>query len=243
MGPEVTLLFESQQAGCGLVFPFSPVVEVFMFGLLTRSSRNRKPLARPTTTLCLERLEDRLSPSGLGVPGPTPETITLNVTYLQNKRATLSGQLTNQAGPVGNQAVNLTGVYKTTVTTDAAGNYSITVTIPKLGTEYAASADGKSNTAQFTLVGGSPVINNFTAIAQDGGLWLFSGSVTGAPTQGEVVNFGGIVPLKGQSTGVKADGSFSFYAVVPSGEGGYASAQAVDWWGDTSETEVDMVNC
>jgi|SRR5579884_542409 len=205
-----------------------------MFGLLTRSSRTRTPLARRTTTLCLERLEDRLSPSSIG-----GESICLNVTYLPGKQATFSGQLTNKSVPVPNETINLTGVVKASATTDSQGNFRITLSIPQLGTENAASADGLSNTALVTLRGGSPSISSFTAVAEGNGLWLFSGTVTGAPTQGEVVNFGGITPLQGQSTSVKSDGTFSFYAIVPSGEGGWASAQAVDWWGDTSQIATD----
>ncbi len=201
-----------------------------MFGLLTRSSRSRKPLARRTTTLGLERLEDRLSPSSAG-----SESIYLNVTYLPGKQATFSGQLTDKSVPVPNATINLTGVVKASATTDSQGNFRITLSIPQLGTENAASADGLSNTALATLQGGSPSISNFTAVAEGGGVWLFSGTVTGAPTQGEVVNFGGIIPLQGESIPVKSDGTFSFYATVPSGDGGWATAQAVDWWGDTSQ--------
>jgi hypothetical protein len=212
-----------------------------MFGLFTRTPRTRKPTRR-TTTLWLESLEDRLSPAGgSGGTGFSPETITLNVTYLQDRQAIFSGQLTNSSGPVANQTINLTGVVNTTTTTDSQGDYNITVSVPQLGTEYAASADGQSNTAQFTLVGGTPVISNFTAVAEGNGLWLISGSVSGAPTQGEVVNFGGITPLQGQSTEVNDDGTFEFYAIIPSGEGGWASAQAVDWWGDTSDTAATYV--
>jgi hypothetical protein len=220
-----------------------------MFGLFTRPSRIRKPLARRTTSLFLERLEDRLSPSGSGpVSGgggttPPSETITLSVTYDPNKQATFSGQLTNQNGPVPNQTINLTGVANGTTTTNAQGVFNVTLSIPQLGTEYAASADGQSNTAQITLVGGSPVISSFTAVAVGGGLWTFQGNVSGAPTQGEAINFGGITPLQGQSTGVNSDGTFSFTCMVPTGEGGWATAQAIDWWGDTSETASDFVNC
>jgi hypothetical protein len=215
-----------------------------MFGLWTRSFRTRKPSARRTTTLCLEKLEDRLSPatSSGGVTG-SAEYITLDVTYLQGQQATFSGQLTNASGnPVAGQTIDLTGVVNATTTTDSQGDYSITLKVPQLGTEYAASADGLSNTAQYTLVGGSPVISDFMGVAENGGLWLFSGTVSGAPTQGEVVNFGGIIPLQGTSTTVNSDGTFDFYAIVPSGEGGWATAQAVDWWGDTSPIVSTYVN-
>lgn len=214
-----------------------------MFGLFSRTPRTRKP-ARDTTTLCLEKLEDRLSPAGGGGgTGWAPETITLDVTYLQGQQAIFSGQLTNPSGSAAYQTINLTGVVNTTTTTDSQGDYSITMPVPQLGTEFAASADGQSNTAQFNLVGGTPVISGFSAVSEGNGLWLISGSVSGAPTQGEVVNFGGITPLQGQSTGVNDDGTFEFYAIIPSGEGGVASAQAVDWWGDTSDTAGTLVTC
>lgn len=211
-----------------------------MFELLSRTSRTRKSVAPRFASLVLESLEDRLSPVAIA---PAGETITLNVTYLPNQQATFSGQLTTSSGPVANQAVNLTGVVNTATTTDSQGNYSITMAVPQLGTEYATAAAGKSNTAQYTLVDGSPVISNFTAMSLGAGLWEFSGSVSGAPTQGEVVNFGGINALIGQSVNVNPDGTFDFYAIVNTGEGGWASAQAVDWWGDTSEIAATGVNC
>ena len=207
-----------------------------MFGLLTRSPRSRKPLARRTASLCLERLEDRLSPSVAA-----GETLTMSVTYLQGRQATFSGQLFNQSGPIANEGINLSGVVTASTTTNSQGNYSITLAIPQLGAEDAVSADGKSTIAVAVLQGGSPSISNFTAVAEGNGLWLLSGTVSGAPTQGEVVNFGGITPLQGQSTTVNSDGTFDFYAMIPSGEGGLATAQAVDWWGDTSPYAVDDV--
>jgi hypothetical protein len=217
-----------------------------MFGLFSRLSRPRALPARRTTSLFLERLEDRLSPSMGGAGGGVqiPETITLNATYNPNKYATFSGQLTNRYGPVANHSINLTGVVNASTITDANGKYTTkALNIPNLGTEYAASTDGLSNTAQFTLVGGSPVISNFKAVSQGGGLWLLSGNVTGAPAQGEIINFGGINALQGQSTPVNLDGSFTFYVMVKSGQGGWASAEAVDWWGDTSDPAAAFVNC
>lgn len=207
-----------------------------MFGLLTRSSRSRKSLARRTTTLCLERLEDRLSPSTAAA-----DSLSLDVTYLQGQQATFSGQLRSPTGPIANATINLSGVVDGSTTTDSQGNYSITLSIPQLGTEDAVAPNTSANEALVQVVGGSPTISDFTAVAEGNGLWLFSGTVTGAPTQGEVVNFGGITPLQGQSTEVNSDGTFDFYAIIPSGEGGWAYAQAVDWWGDTSPKAVDYV--
>ena len=167
----------------------------------------------------------------------------MNVTYLPNRQATFSGHLATPSGPVANQTVNLSGVVNATPTTDSQGNYSVTVAVPQLGQERATSADGQSNTALSTLVGGSPVVSDFTALSLGSGLWEFSGTVTGAPIQGEVVNFGGINALMGQSDTVNADGTFDFYAIVSTGQGGWASAQAVDWWGDTSAIAATLVDC
>jgi hypothetical protein len=201
-----------------------------MFGLLARSPRTRKLVARPTTTLFLERLEDRLSPSAAL---PT-ETVSLGVQYLPDKEVVFTGKLTNPFGSVSNQTIDLTGVVKATAITNGLGNFIITLSIPQLGTEYAASADGHSNTAQVTLAGGKPTISNFAAVAEGGGMWLFEGKVSGVCQEGEVINFGGITALQGQSTTPNQGGIFEFYAIVKSGQGGWATAEAVDWWGDTS---------
>ena len=211
-----------------------------MLGLLTRSPRTRKPLAPRSTTLFLERLEDRLSPASVGAPG---ENLTMVVTYDPNKQVTLGGQLTGQSGPIANQTINLGGVVNGTATTNSQGGYSVTLPVSKLGQVTAASADGLSNIAQSTLVGGSPVISNFDAMPEGGGLWYFSGTVTGAPTQGEVVNFSGITALQNKQVTVNPDGTFAYYCIVNSGQGGWATAEAVDWWGDTSPIVSDLVNC
>jgi hypothetical protein len=135
-------------------------------------------------------------------------------------------------------------VVNATTTTDSNGIYTTkALNIQNLGAEYAASTDGLSNTASYTLVGGSPVVGNFNAISQGGGLWLFSGTVTGAPAQGEIVDFSGINALQGQSTAVNLSGRFTFFAMVKSGQGGWAGAEAVDWWGDTSPPATAFVNC
>jgi hypothetical protein len=208
-----------------------------MLGLLTCAPRIRKPLRR-STTLFVERLEDRLSPSSAAT-----EALSMNVTYDPNKQVTLTGTLMNGSGAIANQTINFGGVVNGTATTNSQGAYSVTLSVSALGQVTAASADGQSNTASATLAGGSPVVNNFDAMPEGSGLWCFTGSVTGAPAQGEVVNFGGIPALVGKSVNVNADGSFCYYAIVNSGQGGTATAQAVDWWGDTSPVAADLVNC
>jgi hypothetical protein len=200
-----------------------------MFGLLTRSSRPRHAAARRYVRPTLERLEDRLAPTN---------QLTLSVAYDPHQQVTLSGQLTgsNTAG----QVIMFGGAVKGSAVTDSNGQYSVTLQASSLGQVNAAEVAGQSNMATANLVSAIPNIT-FTASPEGNGVWLFSGTVTGAPTQGEVVNFGGITPLAGQSTDVNADGSFSFTCIVNEGQGGVATAQAVDWWGDSSAVAKDYV--
>jgi hypothetical protein len=115
--------------------------------------------------------------------------------------------------------------------------------VSQLGQVSASSADGRSNTVQSTLASQVPTISNFEAVCEGGGIWMFSGTVTGAPTQGEVVNFGNIPALKGRSVTVNPDGAFSFFCTIAGGQGGVATAQAVDWWGDRSAIAKSSVDC
>jgi hypothetical protein len=80
-------------------------------------------------------------------------------------------------------------------------------------------------------------------VSQGGGLWLLSGTVTGAPEKVAIVDFSGINALHGQSTSVRSDGSFAVYVMVKSGQGGWAGAEAVDWWGVRSSPSTAFVNC
>jgi hypothetical protein len=162
----------------------------------------------------------------------------MTVTYEPNKQVALSGHLTSDNNVW--QQIQFGGVVNGTAMTDANGNYSAVLMVPQLGQVTAQEANGQSNTVTANLVSQIPNIT-FTASPQGNGVWLFSGTVAGAPTQGEVVNFGGITPLAGQSTSVNADGTFSFTCVVNSGQGGCATAQAVDWWGDASAVAQDPV--
>jgi hypothetical protein len=178
----------------------------------------------------VEKLEDRLCPSGGG-----GETVTLHVAYDAGRQVTLTGSLSNSLGPIANQTIDLGGVVNGTATTNSQGAYSVTLPVSSLGNVTAYSADGRSNTAQSTLVGGKPVISNFTAIPEGGGVWLLSGKVSGTPTSGEMVAFSGIAAVNGLSAHVSGNGAFSEYITVTPGQGGYVDAVATDWWGDESQ--------
>ena len=220
-----------------------------MFGLLTRSPRKRKAVAPRTVTLGLERLEDRLAPSG-GPPGtmsispkPIPqETLNLQFAYQPNKYVQFSGGVSNTPNP-GGQTIQFSGAVSGTATTAANGSFSATLKANDLGAVNVTSISQPCNTVTVTLVSGQPVISNFQAFNEGNGMWLFTGTVSGAPTQGEVVDFGGIAALEGKSVAVNADGSFSFCVVVQGGQGGMVWAEAVDWWGNTSNAAQAPVGC
>ncbi len=207
-----------------------------MFCLRTRSARSRKPVTARSVTPFLESLEDRICPTF----GPPAEVLTLAVTYDPNQQVTLTGQLTKAGNPIGNETINFGGAVNGSVTTDSQGGYNITLTALQLGQLTAASADGRSS-ASATLVNGTPAISDFNATCEDGNTWEFTGSVSGAPMQGEVVNLGGIPALNNVQVNVNPDGTFCVLANVSSGNGGIATAQAVDWWGDTSDVAETSV--
>lgn len=200
-----------------------------MFSFLRRSGRAHGSTTPRFFRPQLEPLEDRLSPSGA-------EMLLMNVTYAPNKEVTLSGGLYSLGGPVANQAINFGGVVDGTTATNALGLYSVTLPVSQLGAVTAASADGLSNTVLTNLVSAVPTIARFAAISEGNGFWMLAGQVSGAPTQGEVIQFDGLAALDGQSCNVNPDGTFSYVVYVPSGQGGIATADAVDWWGDTSNS-------
>lgn len=204
-----------------------------MFAWFARSHRARATAAPRSVCLRLEQLEDRLSPS-------TVEYLSLNVTYQPNKQVVLSGQLTTPTGPVANQTINLAGAVNGSATTDAQGNYSVNLAASQLGQVRATSADGQAS-AMNVLQSGTPSISNFSATNEGGGLWLFSGKVSGAPVQGEVVDFAGIPALADKSGPVNSDGTFSCYVYIANGQGGVVTAEAIDWWGDTSQDATTTV--
>jgi hypothetical protein len=202
-----------------------------MPGLLTPSPHNRSASSLRFARPFLEGLEDRLAPSNL----------TMAVTYEPNKQVLISGQLTGTSNPA-NEQINIMGAAQGQCVTDAQGNYSVILTANSLGVVGAVTADGQSNIALATLAVGPAVINNFKAVAQPGGYYQFSGNVSGtAPTQGMVIDFGGLACLQNQTVAVNADGSFCLTIQVPQGQTGMVWAQSVDWWGDPSQDVITTV--
>jgi hypothetical protein len=198
-----------------------------MFGLLTRPrgyTRARSP--RPVR-LGLERLETRDCPS----------TLTAQVTYGAGRSITIAGHLSDTSTPA-NQTVTITGKATGTITTNASGDYSKTLTATGLGDVYAKTSD--SNVVDIVLTDTAPRITQFQAVEGPGDVWVLSGKVSYAySTQGLVVNFGGQpICLTGKTATVDSNGNF-IVSVTLSGlncDNGTATAQITDAWGLRSNT-------
>ena len=203
-----------------------------MFRLLSRSPRKSSPAKAGTFRPALERLESRDCPSTINLMAYTTPS---------SHVVTLMGQVTNTPTP-GGLTVQLGGEVNGTATTDANGNFTASLPAAALGVVTAATADGQSNTAQFTLTDQGTRITSFNWIQDPGNVYVFSGQVGGG-YQGETVNLGGIHSLQGKSTTVDVSGNFS-YTVQLDGtvdDTGNASAQAVDVWGVTSNMALVWV--
>jgi hypothetical protein len=133
--------------------------------------------------------------------------------------------------------VQISGVASGSTTTDANGNYAITLTAGALGTAKAATADGKSNVASVALNWSAPVIQDFACVELPNHWFTFTGKVIDPDAGGLTVRFGGgPESLQNQSTTTAADGTFSFTIQLNGtvDDNGTASAVVTNWWGQTS---------
>ena len=174
-----------------------------MFGLFTRTPRKAVPTRPASRRLMLEKLEERDCPS----------TITLTTRMMTGTKAVyFMGRVTNTPNP-GGLTVQLSGVASGTATTSANGTFMVQLVASGLGTEYAATADGQSNTAQATLTDPAPTVDQFEWGEGAGGMFDFSGHVSGG-YQGETVNLGGLYDLQGKTATLDASGDFNIYVVL-----------------------------
>jgi hypothetical protein len=202
-----------------------------MFSLLRRA--RRRPLCpAPTHTFrpLLEVLEARDCPSG---------SLSMAVNYQPNHQVILYGVLSGEPNNAG-QVIGFSGAASGAATTDSNGYYNVTLTASQLGQVNAVDAADPAATAQATLTSSASMMNNFIAVQDGGGYWDFKGQVTGAPTSGMVVNFGGLI--QGQHINVNPDGTFDLYMYLAPNQMGIVTAQATDWWGDTSNSAMDCVS-
>lgn len=172
--------------------------------------------------------------------------LTLSVAYGDEKQITLSGKVIDEAP--GGRTVTFNGAATGTTTTDANGNFSITLTATTLGTVGAYTMDPAghpSNSATVTLTSTAPKITNFYCTEEGDGWFEFHGQVTDEDVQGLVVRFGGaLVSLQNQTDQVEGDGWFHFRIQLngTQSDEGTATAQVTDWWGLTSNIATDDVH-
>jgi hypothetical protein len=202
------------------------IEEENMVGLLSRQPR---PVPRPYVRLALERLEDR----------DAPATLTMDVTYGEGRTITLAGALSDHETLEG-QTVKITGQASGMTTTDANGQYSVTLTASALGEVVGICADA---IASVTLTDPAPYIHVFDAIEDDYGVWTFRGRVEYRYTEGLVVNFGGIPSLDGYSATVDADGNFTLSMMLRGDkyDNGTVFAKTTSPWGTDSNEALDDV--
>jgi hypothetical protein len=204
-----------------------------MLDLFTRSRRDARSVKPSSFRPMLERLEDRDCPSTINV---------FIASYAANKQVTVRGFVNNTPSP-GGLTVQLSGAVSGSTTTNDSGQFSATLTATALDKIFAATADGLSNTAQVMLWDPTPQISNFTVTSYSHGMYMFSGTVSGN-TQGETVTFGGmVVSTDGQVVTVNSNGSFSFVIQLSGADDtGSVTAQATDWWGQTSNLATTWVS-
>jgi hypothetical protein len=186
--------------------------------------------------------------------------LTLSASYGAPQSITLSGAVYAEAGPNGQPPPSGGGLAGRTVlfsggasgraTTDANGNYRVTLQVAAPGAIHGVTADGRSNAVDLPLTDNSttdtpgPVIDRLIATREQGNLWTFSGHVIVANPQGLFIYFGGEPDsLQGQRCPVEADGTFSLTIELngtPS-DNGMATATITDWL-NRSDTATCGVN-
>lgn len=210
---------------------------------LIRSANNTIPSstarqARPV----LERLEERDCPSTV----PVNPNVTFNLTYGPNQTVTVYGQLTGAPNNA-NQSILLMGTLNGQGTTDANGDYSITLKAMMLGGFTVSANNPQTNQmeaqAQGNLTDKGPVITNFKGV-EDGNEEIFTGKVTDNwDPAGWVVHFGGDQRMQGLTATVQDDGTFELVLTMPPGADSFvANAQLTDCWGTKSNLAQYLVN-
>jgi hypothetical protein len=196
-----------------------------MLGLLTRSRRTSP--TRQSFRPFLERLETRFCPSSLS----------MNYAYGTGNNVTFSGQLTGAPNDA-NQVIGISGYgANTQTTTDANGNYSVTVPVTQLGTVSAAYVvNGQQQASNSVTVNpAAPQITNFAAVEEPNDYYEFTGTITGVPNPGGMtITLGGLQAVQGQTITVNANGTFS-ESFFMNGQAGNVNANTMDWWGRMAE--------
>ncbi len=204
-----------------------------MFGLLTRARRCPTPAVRSFRPR-LERLETRFCPT-------TSLSLSMNYACTSQNNVNFTGHLSGAPVEAGQTITISGGGVNTTATTDANGNYSVTVPVTQLGNVSAVYMSGlQMASAMVNVNPAAPDITGFNAIQEPGGYWEFKGTVAGTPDPGGMtITFGGVPTVQGLTTTVAADGSFDVVFQL-GGQTGVVSATTTDWWGRTDQATVGV---
>jgi hypothetical protein len=192
-----------------------------------------------------EALSSSQSTLTIANPSDANPFLTFSVSYGALKQITLSGKLIDESPA--NRTVTFSGSASGTATTDANGNFSVTLTANSLGSVSASATDAanhSSNTAMVTLASSAPVISNFHVSEEPEGWYEFTGDVTDESPFGLTVHFGGApVSLVGKTCTVDLAGEFCLRIQLNGldSDNGTASAWLSDWWGQMSNTAQDIV--
>jgi hypothetical protein len=160
-----------------------------------------------------------------------PSVTQLSYTWHANRMVTLTGRVID-AVPNG-LTVTFTGAASGTTTTDANGNFSVTLTASAVAQVSATVPDqwGQvSSAAAVTLTNDPPVIQNFAGIQGVGNSWTFTGKVIDEVAGGITVSFGGLSSVSGKSVITDGSGNFTLTVTLASGEIGLVLAEAHDMW-------------
>jgi hypothetical protein len=143
------------------------------------------------------------------LPNPTSPSLTLNYAYTTGNNATFSGQLTGTSNNAA-QTINISGYGgTTTATTDANGNYSVTVAVTQPGTVTASYTGQQPATASVKVAASSSLTLNFAYDEQNN--VTFSGQLTGeANNAGQTITITGY----GGTTTVTTDANGNYSIVL-----------------------------
>ena len=178
-----------------------------------------------------------------------PAVTNLSYTWGANKQLTITGKVVDE-NP-GNLMVNSGGPAfgggpGGTATTDAQGNFSMTVTASQLAQVMVMTNDqwGQASAmASLTLTDPTPTISNFVGVQGVNHSWTFSGTVTAGYAPGLVVTFSGMDAVANQKATVRSDGTFSLTATLAANTSGNVNCTVTDWWNVVSAAASCPITC
>jgi hypothetical protein len=156
----------------------------------------------------------------------------LAIAYECERWVTLSGRVLD--ADAAGLSVTFTGKVNACTTTDANGNYSLTVEASALGHIFASTMDMgglASNIAQVTVQSQGPRIVQFDALHVTGNIWSITGRVEDESPAGLIITFSGLPSLNGRTAVVQADGTFYLSWEINPNETGNVTGVVTDWWG------------